>query len=291
MRHYTRFRAYQLGECGASFSFSVNDHFTLLEARYNDVNKPHIKWELANSHLDRIDVLHITSWDQDHCKATELSNLLSDLKPRLIEYPAYEHDSDNAREARRMIQLYREGTKWEITPKVVKESPKVRLQGQDVFYNSLYQYIGTSNDRSIVKFFRCGSFTVLSLGDCEGEDIRNRLMADEILQNEVDVLILAHHGANNGFTTSEFLRTIKPKVAICASDYGNQYGHPDPVILSRLAACGIPYFSTKTGDVIAQYSDKYHFVVSNYGANNTELVGRKIYENKTWFVNEDEPHT
>ena len=46
MKHYTRFRAYQLGECGASFSFSVNDHFTLIEARYNDVNKEHIKWEM-----------------------------------------------------------------------------------------------------------------------------------------------------------------------------------------------------------------------------------------------------
>ena len=289
MRHYTRFRAYQLGECGASFSFSVNSHFTLIEARYNDVNKPHIQWELANLHLDRIDVLHITSWDQDHCKATELRNILTELKPRLVEYPAYEHDSDNAREARRMIQRYGEGTKWEITPEVVKECPQIRLQGQDVFYNSLYQFAGSSNDKSIVKLFRCGSFTVLSLGDCEGAEIRDRLMADEILQSEVDVLILAHHGANNGFTTTDFLRAINPKVAICASDYGNQYGHPDSVILSRLSACGIPYFSTKTGDVIAQFSDKYHFKVSNYGANNTELLGRKIYENKTWFLNEDEP--
>lgn len=289
MRHYTRFRAYQLGECGASFSFSVNSHFTLIEARYNEVNKPHITWELANLHLDRIDVLHITSWDQDHCKVNELRNLLADLKPRMIEYPAYEHDSDNAREARRMIQQYRDGMTWEITPEVVRECPKMRLQGQDVFYNSLYKYVGSSNDRSTIKLFRCGSFTVLSLGDCEGEEIRDRLIADEILQSEVDVLILAHHGANNGFTTMDFLRSINPKVAICASDYGNQYGHPDPVILSRLSACGIPYFSTKTGDVIAQFNDKYHFVVSNYCSNNTELAGRKIFKNKTWFINEDEP--
>lgn len=289
MKHYTRFRAYQLGECGASFSLSVNKHFTLIEARYNDYNKPHIMWELHHRcGLSRIDVLHITSWDDDHCRATELKNLLQDLKPRMIEYPAYTHDTENARESIAIINRYNDGEKRCITPQVVKDCPKIRLYGQDVLYNSLCQYTGTSNDKSIVKLFRRGSFTVLSLGDCESSDIRNRLMKEEILQLEVDVLILAHHGADNGFTTNEFLRTINPKVAICASDYGNKYGHPDQVILNRLNNCGISYFSTKQGDVIAQYEDKYHFIVSNYGADNTELIGRKIFENKTYFVNEDE---
>lgn len=288
MKHYTRFRAYQLGECGASFSFSVNEHFTLIEARYNDSNKPHILWEMKNCGISRIDVLHITSWDDDHCCATELKKILQDLKPRMIEYPAYTHDTENARESIAIINRYDEGGKRCITPQVVKDCPKIRLHGQDVLYNSLYQYMGTSNDKSIVKLFRRGSFTVLSLGDCESADIRNRLMKEIILQNEVDVLILAHHGADNGFTTNEFLRAINPKVAICASDYGNKYGHPDQVILNRLNNCGISYFSTKQGDVIAQYKDKYHFIVSNYGADNTELIGRKIFENKTYFVNEDE---
>lgn len=288
MQRYTRFRAYQLGECGASFSFSANEHFTLIEARYNDYNKPHIWWEMRQRGISRIDVLHITSWDDDHCRATELKNLLEELSPRLIEYPAYEHDTENAKESLRLIKGYKKGQQYCITPEVVKGCPKTRLVGQDVFYNSFYQYLGTSNDKSIVKFFRMGSFTVLSLGDCESPDIRDRLMQEEILQKEVDVLILAHHGADNGFTTSEFLRAINPKVAICASDYGNKYGHPDQVILNRLNNCGISYFSTKQGDVIAQYKDKYHFIVSNYGADNTELIGRESFENKTYFVNEDE---
>lgn len=288
MKHYTRFRAYQLGECGASFSFSVNKHFTLIEARYNDYNRPHIKWEMNKCGISRIDVLHITSWDDDHCKACELKNILLELQPQCIEYPAYTHDTENAKKSINLIHNYNLGQKIAITPQVVKNCPRNRLFGADVLYNSLYQYYGSSNDKSIVKLFRMGSFTVLSLGDCESSDIRDRLMKEEILQNEVDVLILAHHGADNGFTTNEFLRTINPKVAICASDYGNKYGHPDQVILNRLNNCGISYFSTKRGDVIAQYEDKYHFRVSNYGADNTELIGREIFENKTYFVNEDE---
>ena len=288
MKRYTRFRAYQLGECGASFSFSVNEHFTLIEARYNDYNKPHIWWEMRQRGISRIDVLHITSWDDDHCRATELKNMLEELSPRLIEYPAYEHDTENAKESLRLIKGYKKGQQYCITPEVVKGCPKNRLVGQDVFYNSFYQYFGTSNDKSIVKFFRMGSFTVLSLGDCESPDIRDRLIKDEILQSEVDVLILAHHGADNGFTTSDFLRAINPRVAICASDYGNKYGHPDPEILNRLRSCGISYFSTKTGDVVVQYVDKYNFKVSNYIAGNENIGSVDIYKNKTWFKNEDE---
>lgn len=162
------------------------------------------------------------------------------------------------------------------------------MVGEDVLYNSFYQFIGSSNDKSIVKLFRCGSFTVLSLGDCEDESIRDRLMKDEILKSEVDVLILAHHGADNDFTTKDFLEVIQPEVAICASDYGNQYGHPSPKIVTLLDSCNIDYYSTKTGDVIAQTINKHWFKVNNYGTNNTVLKETKPYENKTWFKNEDD---
>lgn len=89
MKHYTRFRAYQLGEKGASFSLSVDQYFVLIEARYNEINKPHIKFEMEQSGVSRINVLHITSWDDDHCKSTELEDIIKDLKPYVIECPGY----------------------------------------------------------------------------------------------------------------------------------------------------------------------------------------------------------
>ncbi len=285
MKHYTRFRAYQLGTCGASFSLSVNNYFILIEARYNDVNSSHILWELnERCEKERIDLLHITSWDADHCNAIELERILDELKPLFIEYPSYAPHTDNAQKALKLIQNYHDGDNCPITPARVKSSTKEPLKGVDVFYNPLCQYTSTSNDKSIIKFFRIGSFTVLSLGDCEETSIRDRLINDIILKSEVDVLILAHHGADNGFTTSEFLEAIKPKVAICASDYGNKYGHPDSVILQRLREVGVDYYSTKTGDVVAQSIDKYTFKVSNYCANNTTLKNIKTYENKTWYI-------
>ena len=285
MNHYTRFRAYQLGTCGASFSLSVDDHFTLIEARYNDTNSPHILWEMRNLGIQRINTLHITSWDDDHCQAEELQRILNDLRPSRIECPAYMPHTENGKKSLNIIRIYLCDGLFPIGPKVVASQVKTRLQGRDIFYNPI-QLGAKSNDNSVVKFFRTGSFQILSLGDCEDGSIRDRLMNDDILQNEVDILILAHHGADNGFTTPEFLQALSPKVAICASDYGNQYEHPDPAIVSRLANAHINYYSTKTGDIIAQSVDKYYFKVSNYIGNNEKKGKEGTYPNKTYYIND-----
>lgn len=282
MKHYTRFRAYQLGTSGASFSLSVDSHFTLIEARYNDSNSPHIKWEMKLCGISRIDVLHITSWDLDHCSNAEIDTLLKELNPKRIEMPSYAPHTDNAKSAKRKL-LAHNSEKILITPSMVIREPHKRLYAQDIVYNPS-ENTDKSNDNSIAKIFRIGSFTVLSLGDCESEEIRDSLIGDDIITNEVDILILAHHGADNGFTTLDFLKAVKPKVAVCASDYGNKYGHPDNVILQRLRAAKVDYYSTKTGDIIAQSIDKYQFKVSNYISNNEQKASAKIYYNKTYYV-------
>lgn len=287
MSHYTRFRAYQLGECGASFSLSVDDHFTLIEARYNDTNKPHIQWEMDKLDIKRIDVLHITSWDKDHCQYGELQNILTELEPKRIEYPCYCPHTTNGKNCLNAIRKYGNVFGHEATPisPFIVNTEKQRCMGIDVFYNPI-QLVDKSNDNSVVKFFRVGSFQILSLGDCESEEIRDRLMKDEILTNEVDVLILAHHGADNGFTTLEFLKVLSPKVAICAADYDNKYDHPDSVVIGRLYNANIDYYSTKTGDVIAQSIDKYKFKVSNYISNSEKKDSERKYSNKTWYIND-----
>lgn len=57
----TRFRAYQLGDKGSSFSYSVDGNFTLIEARLNQTNGPSICDEMDIIGANNIDTLHITS--------------------------------------------------------------------------------------------------------------------------------------------------------------------------------------------------------------------------------------
>lgn len=287
MSHYTRFRAYQLGEEGSSFSLSVDNHFTLIEAKINQTNIEHISWELSLLNKRTIDTLHITSWDTDHCDNISLENILLYLKPARIEYPGYEPESDTGKECKLLIENYNCNYKFKLTPLFVKlsQSTKERLKGKDVLFNPV-RIVEKHNDNSVVKFFRVGSFQVLSLGDCEDESISTRLLEDEILQNEVDVLILAHHGSENSICTMEFLHSINPKVAICSSNYDNKFDHPHAVIRQRLNHLGIPLFTTKTGDIIAQTIDKYSFKVSNYISNNEHKESSKIFTNKTYYIND-----
>lgn len=287
MNHYTRFRSYQLPNPGSSFSYSVDKNFTLIEARYNTTNAPHIQWELSNLGIQYIDTLHITSWDKDHCNYDELCVILRDLLPTNIEYPSEPPTTDNGIKSLRTIQEYVRRRDYahgiSITPYSVKYEEKFPLKGIDIFYNPIVN--GTkSNDNSLVKLFRVGSFQVLSLGDCEDGEIAKRLMSDLILKSEVDIMILAHHGADNGFTSMEFLRVINPKVCVCSSDYGNEYDHPRDIIRERCNSLNIPLYTTKRGDIIAQTIDPKHFKISNYVSNNEAKDSVRVFSNKTWYL-------
>lgn len=284
MGHYTRLRVYQLGSKGSSFSISVENHFTLVEARYNEHNSNGIWWELKNMGKASIDVLHITSWDSDHCAHNELVGILEDLKPSKIEYPSCLPDTDNGKNALREIQRY-QGEKLRVTPSIVKAETKERLKGVDVLFNPI-QDERSHNDNSVVKLFRRGSFQILSLGDCESEEISKRFSGEELLQKEVDVMILAHHGSSTNFTTKEFLEAIKPRVAICCSNYGNDYGHPLPTIEKRLKDAKIPLYHTKMGDIIVQTDTTKRYKLANYGKNNKELQELAYFSNKTYYPND-----
>lgn len=284
MKHYTRFRAYQLGEKGASFSISVDQYFILIEARYNSVSKPHVIYEMGLSGVAHIDVLHITSWDEDHCKPTELEDIIRELGPSVIECPGYAPHTITGLMSLSLI--LKSGCKVvRVTPLIVKNQIFSRLVGRDLFYGPINIEEGsTSNNMSVIKLYRIGSFQVLSLGDCEDSDIADELVKNEVITKEVDILILAHHGADNGFTTTDFLKAVNPRVAICACDWDNMYSHPSDKVRSMLSNLGIKYYSTKAGDIIVQSIDKYNFKISNYITNNEKKDSVETFMNKTFYI-------
>lgn len=287
MRYYTRFRAYQLGEEGSSFSLIVDNHFTLIEAKLNETNVNSLIEELKILGRNTIDTLHITSWDTDHCDAESLRVILECLKPARIEYPPYSPDSETGKKCLQMIKAYSGGEIIQINTWNVYNSSHqaLKLKGQDILLNPT-RLAEKHNDNSVAKLFRVGSFQILSLGDCEADDISMRLQDNEILQSEVDVLILAHHGSENSICTREFLEKISPCVAICSSNYDNKFEHPHQAVRNRLNNLGIPYFTTKTGDIIIESVDKFSFRVYNYCGNNEKCKDIAKFNNKTWYIND-----
>ena len=120
---------------------------------------------------------------------------------------------------------------------------------------------------------------MLSLGDCEDPAIARRLINSRIA-NETDVMILAHHGADNGFTTRELIDAIRPNIAICSSNYDNQFEHPNQSIRDLLYYSGITLFTTKTGDVIIECNEDNIVRAYNLSADSTQISSVKKFHPK-----------
>ncbi len=256
----TRFRAYQLGCAGSSFSYFAGDTLTLIEAKITDTSRTSVLDEVVRCRKPSVDTLHITSWDLDHCDPTSLGWLLYYLPPTRIEYPGYAPATDSAKECLAKILEYRRTKNARGSAVVAQQYHPPYIAGlraaealgyRDVVYHPKKTY-DNANDNSTVKLFRGGSFNVLSLGDVQDPTIAAMLRVCPKLRRETDVMILAHHGANNGFTTGKFLDEIKPSVAICSSNWDNQHDHPRDNIRQLLAARDIPLCTTIRGDVVIE---------------------------------------
>ncbi len=289
MTKITRFRAYQLGSKGSSFSYSVDNHFTLIEARYNEVNKPSIAFEMKECRVKHINTLHITSWDDDHCKYNELDAILSELVPTVIEYPGYTPHTVNGIKSLLLIKEFEKNNHFastiNYTPNRIQSlSPGVQYEYNNIIYNPI-EIVETGNDNSTVQLFRAGRFTVLSLGDCESKKIADRIVTCAIATSEVDVMIMAHHGADNGFTTPEFIKDINPRIAICSSNYNNQFDHPKVEIRNMLYEQKINLYTTKTGDVVVYCNNGNTVNVANLKSNSEDISSRKTFRAKLEISN------
>ncbi len=275
----TRFRAYQLGSPGSSFSYFDGSRFALIEGRLVDQNIASIDQELELCGCKRVNTLHITSWDQDHCVPGQIEQIVERYNPSTIQYPGYEPHTQSGKDSKKLIEGFKLSANGpskvvQITPAYIKSlDSSSRFGYNDILYHPKSISSDNSNDNSTVKQFRSGSFNVLSLGDVESSHLAAGLRTLKTINSEVDVMILAHHGADNGFTTSSFIKTVRPTIAIASADYSNKFEHPKPAIRSLLHKWNVRLFTTKTGDIIVRSIGTHtgDFEILNLQTNSTEL--------------------
>ena len=287
---HTRFRAYQLGEPGSSFSYFADNHFTLIEAKLTARSIESLAEEMRICAKTEIDTLHITSWDMDHCNLRELKEILATLMPKRIEYPGYDHDSENAKNCLAEIIGYQNSRRKSALRMLAQRIDPPYIEGlnksDEIGYSDLVfhpkQIFPKSNDNSTVKVFRGGMFNVASLGDIEHANIGSMLRRSRAFKNEIDVLILAHHGSNNAVNSKNFFQAVKPSLVICSSDYDNQYGHPHDDVKEALHELQTRIFTTKTGDVVIESipNHRKEYSVKNYISNSDKLSSRDQYISK-----------
>jgi competence protein ComEC len=106
-----------------------------------------------------------------------------------------------------------------------------------------------ANNNSLVLRATVHGRTVLLLGDAETEEqsaLMDKLGAAGV---RADVLKVAHHGS--AYQEPAFLDAVDPAVALVSVGVGNDYGHPNPALLGRLARGGARVLRTDLGGDLA----------------------------------------
>ncbi len=103
---------------------------------------------------------------------------------------------------------------------------------------------GDRNENSVILKLSYGETSVLLPGDAEAAQ-ETDLVERYGDQLESTVLRAAHHGSQSS-STEAFLDAVDPQAVVVTSAYDSQYGHPDEVVLERLAARSLPTYWTAT---------------------------------------------
>jgi competence protein ComEC len=99
---------------------------------------------------------------------------------------------------------------------------------------------GTNNQSLVLRVAR-GRRAALLTGDIESP-VERDLVATGVAIG-ADLLKVAHHGSDTS-SGDAFLRVVAPRLALVSAGEGNPWGHPSPVVLSRLA--GLPAIVGRT---------------------------------------------
>lgn len=109
------------------------------------------------------------------------------------------------------------------------------------------------NNNSIVGKLVFGKFSMLFTGDAERAE-ENKLIKEENTKLSSRILKVGHHGSANS-SQKDFIRSVRPEIAVISVGLHNDYGHPTSQALQRLAAENVMVYRTDTQGTIRIHTD------------------------------------
>ncbi|MGC2657025.1 MAG: ComEC/Rec2 family competence protein [Bryobacteraceae bacterium] len=198
-----------------------------------DVVSPYL-WSRRIHHLDYCVLTHGHS---DHMDG--LPSILDNFHPRLLWIGA-EPDSAEWRNVKQHARA--DGVVIEprnrASPPVVVGGARVRFLAPSPDYQPGDAAV---NNDSLVIEIAYGRRSVLLTGDAEAP-IENDMVASGVLQ-PVTLLKVGHHGSKTS-SSEDFITALAPRFAFISDGYMNQFHHPNPGVLTRLADHHVTVFRT-----------------------------------------------
>lgn len=196
----------------------------------------------------RIDLMILTHPHDDHVSG--LNEVIKNYQVDKILYAGAVHSAPGYLE---WLQLVKEkGVPMEIAWAGYKIDlgNDLRFEVLSPEENLLNKEVENLNNSSLVLKVQYKNISFLLVGDAEKE-VEEKLLAKEI---KADVLKIGHHGSDTG-STEEFLKKVKPEMAVISAGRNNQFGHPHARVLKRLERLGIRILRTDLGGTVGLRSD------------------------------------
>lgn len=177
--------------------------------------------------IKRIDELVLTHGDYDHLG--EAINLIEQFPIRHI----YINTNDINTLEENIIRKHPNCS-------ILKENNQIKI-GEFEFL-SLNNDLEDENDSSIILFGKIKDKKLMLMGDASiksEQEVMKRYSLEK-----VDILKVGHHGSKTS-SSEEFLKTIKPKIALISAGIDNKFNHPHKEVITRLKKLKIKILSTQ----------------------------------------------
>lgn len=215
-----------------------------------DVGKNTLLPYLLDRGVTSLDYILISHFDTDHCKGFEY--ILENIKVKNIIISKQIEITENFK------TIYAIAKRKNINIMVVSRGDIIQLDKYsklEIFTPKENFKLQDINDNSIIAKFTSYNFSVLFTGDAS-QNVEHELLKDKSINLESTVLKVSHHGSKSG-TSEEFLREVKPKIALIGVGKNNKFGHPNQEVVEKLKNRNIQIYRTdEMGEIMIVVSKK-----------------------------------
>ena len=196
--------------------------------------------------LDRkiavIDYIIISHFDTDHCQG--LLYIMEEMKVRNVIIGKQFEDCTNYQ---KFLKIVREK---KLNLQVVEAGNRINIE-KNVYFDILWPCTNKKisenniNNNSLVCKLVYKNFSLLFTGDIEelAEKAILNLYKDNLEILKASCIKVAHHGSKTS-SIYEFLKAVRPKIALIGVGKNNLYGHPNEGTLKNLHDIGAEFYRT-----------------------------------------------
>ncbi len=225
-----------------------------------DVGEKTLLPYLLDRKITVLDYVVISHFDTDHCGG--ILYLMEHIKVKNIIISKQGKESSNYNKFKNIV------LDKGMSVIFVKKGDKIKIDNETymdiLFPGNNFISDNILNNNSIVTKICYNNFSILLTGDVE-EIAENEICREYNTTNKLkaNILKVAHHGSKTS-STAEFIKMVKPQIALIGVGEKNKFGHPNDGVIQRLKNMNTKIYRTdRMGEIEIQINNMGEVKISS----------------------------